>query len=152
MLLPGAWLQCDDGESRPILRGAIQTAAGRWIEAPFLVDTGADQTVFSAAILSLLGLPTEPTPYQLLGVGGTGSSVLVRAAIHFTNEAGKPILFRGQFAAFTELESLDMCLLGRDITRLFAAVVDFPQGVVCLARPPPSLPDSMILPPGSRSR
>jgi hypothetical protein len=59
MLLRGCWLQCDDGEARPILRGSIQTAAGGWIEAPFLVDTGADQTVFSAAILAALGLPTE---------------------------------------------------------------------------------------------
>ena len=66
MLLRGSWLQCDDGEARPILQGAIQTGAGGWIEVPFLVDTGADQTVFSAAILSALGLPTEPTPYQLL--------------------------------------------------------------------------------------
>jgi hypothetical protein len=138
MLLRGSWLQCDDGESRPIVSGAIQTAVGHWIEVPFLVDTGADQTVFSAAILSLLGLPTEPTPYNLLGVGGTSSSVLVRAAIQFSNEDGKQILFRGQFAAFTELEALDMCLLGRDITRLFATVVDFPQNLVCLVRPPHS--------------
>jgi hypothetical protein len=136
MLLRGSWLECDDGEARPILRGAIQTGAGGWVEAPFLVDTGADQTVFSAAILSALGLPAEPTPYQLLGVGGTSPSVAVRAAIHFTNETGTKILFRGQFAAFTELEALDMCLLGRDVSRLFAVIVDRPQNVVCLARQP----------------
>jgi hypothetical protein len=136
MLLRGSWLECDDGEARPILRGAIQTGAGSWVEAPFLVDTGADQTVFSAAILSALGLPTEPTPYQLLGVGGASPAVSVRAAIHFTNEAGTKILFRGQFAAFTELDALDMCLLGRDISRLFAVMIDRPQNVVCLARQP----------------
>jgi hypothetical protein len=136
MLLPGSWLQCDDGEARPILRGAIQTASGNWIEAPFLVDTGADQTVFSAAILSLLGLPTQTTPYQLLGVGGASQSVIVRTAIHFPNEVGTNIRFRGQFAAFTDLESLDMCLLGRDITRLFSVIVDFPRDLVCLVRPP----------------
>ena len=136
MLLRGTWLTCDDGEARPILTGAIQTATGGWVQAPFLVDTGADQTVFSAAILSALGLATESAPYQLLGVGGTSPSVLVRAAIQFTNEVGTKILFRGQFAAFTDVEALDMCLLGRDITNLFAVIVDRPQNVVCLARPP----------------
>ena len=136
MLLRGTWLECDDGEARPVLRGAIQTAAGDWVETPFLIDTGADQTVFSAAILAALGLPTEETPYRLLGVGGASGSVLVRGAIHFTNETGTKILFRGQFAAFTTLEAIDMCLLGRDIAKLFTIVVDQPGNTVCLIREP----------------
>jgi hypothetical protein len=75
-------------------------------------------------------------PYQLLGVGGASPAVSVRTAIHFTNETGTKILFRGQFAAFTALEALDMCLLGRDITRLFAVIVDRPLDLVYLARQP----------------
>ena len=35
-------------------------------------------------------------------------------------------MFRGQYAAVTELEALDMSVLGRDITGLFAVVVDEP--------------------------
>jgi hypothetical protein len=43
-------------------------------------------------------------------------------------------VFRGQYAAVTELEALDMSVLGRDITGLFAVVVDEPGSVVCLLR------------------
>jgi hypothetical protein len=41
-------------------------------------------------------------------------------------------VFRGQYAAVTELEALDISVLGRDITRLFAVIVDWPHDVVCL--------------------
>jgi hypothetical protein len=41
-------------------------------------------------------------------------------------------MFQGQYAAVTELEALDISVLGRDITRLFAMIVDWPHDVVCL--------------------
>jgi len=41
-------------------------------------------------------------------------------------------VFRGQYAAVTDLEILDMGVLGRDITRLFAVIIDQPGDVVCL--------------------
>lgn len=42
------------------------------------------------------------------------------------------MVFRGQYAAVTNLEILDMSVLGRDITRLFAVIIDQPGDVVCL--------------------
>lgn len=42
------------------------------------------------------------------------------------------MLFRGQFAAVTDLEALDLSVLGRDITGLFAVVVDQPGNLVSL--------------------
>jgi predicted aspartyl protease len=132
MLIYGSWLVCDDGVSRPIVRGEIQTAAGEWLEAPFLVDTGADRTVFSAAIASMLGVSSSATPHQLMGVGGVSDSVLLQTALRLTTEAGTKAVFQGQFPAFIALESLDICVIGRDITNLFAVVVDRPREVVCL--------------------
>jgi len=41
-------------------------------------------------------------------------------------------VFRGQYAAVTGLEALDISVLGRDITGLFAVIVDRLQEVVCL--------------------
>ena len=41
-------------------------------------------------------------------------------------------VFRGQFAAATEVDALDINVLGRDITGLFAVIVDQPGDVVCL--------------------
>ena len=41
-------------------------------------------------------------------------------------------MFRGQFAAATAAEVLDMSVLGRDITGLFTVIVDQPGDVVFL--------------------
>ncbi|MBI2808427.1 MAG: hypothetical protein HYX68_25860 [Planctomycetes bacterium] len=45
---------------------------------------------------------------------------------------GTSVSLHGEFAAFTDPAALDMSVLGRDITNLFAAIVDRPRDVVCL--------------------
>ena len=52
MRINGLWYAGDDGIRRPVIRGEVLTSTGLWIKAPFLVDTGADLTVLSAAILA----------------------------------------------------------------------------------------------------
>ena len=52
MQINGEWAAGDDGIVRPIIRSEILTNTGLWIKAPFLVDTGTDRTVLSAAILA----------------------------------------------------------------------------------------------------
>jgi hypothetical protein len=47
------------------------------------------------------------------------------------NDGGTAV-YRGHFAAFMELEALDMSALGRDISNLFALIVDCPRDQVCL--------------------
>ena len=54
MLIAGKWLICDDGVVRPVLRGEVLAGDGSWERVEFLVDTGADCTVFSAATLAKL--------------------------------------------------------------------------------------------------
>jgi hypothetical protein len=56
MLISGVWHVCDGGVLRPVVRAEIQASAGSWVNAPLLVDTGADRTVFSADILQALRL------------------------------------------------------------------------------------------------
>ena len=132
MRIDGAWRLCDDGVVRPLLRGHVRTANGQWRQAPFLVDTGADRTVFSADLLEALGLLPAIGSQQLEGIGGQVASVVIATQIRFTRETGAEILFTGQFAAFIDLTSIDMSVLGRDLTNLFAVIVDRPQEVVCL--------------------
>ena len=55
MLIHGLWFLCDDGLVRPVLKGEVRRPAGDWCKLPFLVDTGADRTVFSADVLELFG-------------------------------------------------------------------------------------------------
>jgi hypothetical protein len=45
---------------------------------------------------------------------------------------GGKAVFRGEYAAFTSLEAIDISVLGRDIMEMFAVIVDRPGEVVCL--------------------
>jgi hypothetical protein len=132
MLISGRWLLCDDGVVRPIIQANALAADGSWEEVDFLVDVGADRTVFSAPILATLGVAPMPTSKQLGGVGGAAPTVAIDTQLRLRREDGSGVLFRGTFAAFTLPESLDMSVLGRDITNLFAAIIDRPGDVVCL--------------------
>ena len=55
--IDGEWLLCDDGIVRPVIRGEILDSDGLWVPSAFLVDTGADRTVFSAEVTVR---PTSP--------------------------------------------------------------------------------------------
>lgn len=117
---------------RPVIYGEILAGNGAWVLAPFLVDTGADRTVFSAVVLAALQLQPISTQEYLGGLGGITRSVMVETQLHFSLEAGGTVTFRGQYAAVTAPETLDMSVLGRDITGRFAVIVDRPDNVVCL--------------------
>ena len=132
MRIDGAWNLGDDGIARPVIRGEILTSRGLWMRAPFLVDTGADQTVFSAAILTAVSLQPRTAQDRISGVGGVVSSVIVETQIQFYRETGSTVVFRGQYRAVTEVEALDISVLGRDIMGLFSVIVDQPGNVVCL--------------------
>src|SRR5688572_5347068 len=70
MRINGEWSVGDDGMVRPTLRGEILAADGSWVQAPFLVDTGADCTVLSASVWTALGFHPYVTGERLGGVGG----------------------------------------------------------------------------------
>ena len=132
MRINGRWLLCDDGVIRPVIRGEVLADDGSWQPTEFLVDTGADRTVLSALTLEELHLQPRVTQDRLGGVGGIVDSVIVETRIRFSHETGNKVTFRGQYAACTQVESLDMSVLGRDITSSFAVIVDHPGNVICL--------------------
>lgn len=132
MRINGRWVLGDDGIVRPVILGEILASNGSWVRAPFLVDTGADQTVFSATILENLYLQPLNTQNRLGGVGGLVDSIVVQTQIRLYRETGRAVVFRSQYAAVTEVDALDISVLGRDITGLFAVIVDQPGNVVCL--------------------
>jgi hypothetical protein len=132
MLIPGAWILENDGVLRPGFRGEILRSGGAWLPVPFQADTGADRTVLSEDVLVALGLPLLPAPTQLAGVGGPTTTVLVDTQIQLVQVNGAVAVFRGRFFGFTQPEALDVSVLGRDITNLFALIVDRPQDVVLL--------------------
>jgi hypothetical protein len=134
MLISGRWHLCDDGSIRPVIQGEIEAGDGSWFAAPFLLDTGADCTVFSADVRGALHLPDTPQGPTLGGVGGAAASLTLETRIRLLREDGSPVLFRGRYPVLTSPEALDMSVLGRDITSLFAVIVDRPGDRVCLLR------------------
>ena len=132
MRISGQWLWCDDGIVRPAIRGEILADDGSWKTFEFLVDTGADRTVFSAATLAKLSLQPVTAEEGISGLGGRAASVLVETQIRLTRETSAKVVLRGRYAAVTELASLDIDVLGRDITGLFTVIVDQPGDAICL--------------------
>jgi aspartyl protease len=62
---------------RPMISGEILADNGSWEWSEFLVDTGADRTVFSAATLVQLGLQPFVMQEGIRGVGGMVDAVIV---------------------------------------------------------------------------
>ena len=132
MVISGVWHQCDDGLVRPVVRAEVLASNGSWVKAPFLLDTGADRTVFSADILTALRLPSLPTQDRLGGIGGEIASVNIETQIRLTRENNAKVILRGHYAGVTKISALEMSVLGRDVINLFAVIVDWPQPVICL--------------------
>ena len=132
MRFNGRWLQCDDGEFRPVIRGEILAADGKWRVLELLVDTGADRTVLTAEVLGILGLTPISTARQIGGLGGIVQSVWVSTQIRLTRDDGVKAAFRGEYVGCTDRDALDMSILGRDILDLFALVADRKQNVLAL--------------------
>ncbi len=133
MLIFGRWQACDDGIVRPIIEGEVLSADGAtWEPTEFLADVGADRTVFNAEFLTTLALPQLTAFHQLGGVGGAASTVVIRTQIRFALDGGRHLIMQGSFAGFTNPSAIDMNILGRDITNLFALIVDRQGDVVCM--------------------
>ena len=104
------------------------------VACDFLLDTGADHTVLTAELHRLLGLPSLPTARILGGIGGTAASVRVYVQIQLLKQDGQWINIGVEAFAFTEDNTTDLPILGRDVLNLFALVVDHPADIVCLVR------------------
>jgi len=124
MRLNGEWLQCVDGDIRPVIYGELLSSDGIWRGLEFLVDTGADRTVFSATALKRSMLSHFPPSIPIGGFGGVAETVVIQAQFRFSRDDGGTAVFRGQFAACTQVDALEMSVLGRDVLDMFALIVD----------------------------
>ena len=137
MRIVGKWLHCDDGITRPTIRAHVQGADGQAYSDDFLIDSGADRTVFSAALSDALNLPSDrPLPTTALaGVGGTTAFVLMETSIELIRDDGRPVIIRGEFAAFTDLQATDLSILGRDVLDNFDLILSRRRDEVLLLAP-----------------
>jgi hypothetical protein len=133
MYIPGVWLECEDGFVRPVLRGQVKSAAGDWVDVSFVLDTGADCTVLTSDVRELIGIEPADDGVRLSGLAGRSDAVLLKTRIVLFRSDGTPIRFKGDYSAVSGPHP-DMCLLGRDVLRDFAVIVDRPGNRVCLVR------------------
>lgn len=140
MRVNGKWLLCDDGVIRPVVPGFVRAADGQLVEVGFLLDAGADRTVFSADFCDLLrSLETRSNERTLLsGIGGSAGSIAVETVIGFRRDDQKVVTVHGSFGVFTERESADLSVLGRDVTNNFSVIYDYLNQIITLLAPPHS--------------
>jgi hypothetical protein len=134
MRIVGEWFRCDDGSVIPSVVAFVLAADGSVRGERFLIDSGADRTVFSAALAADLNLPANPRPDggRLAGIGGTGESVLVTSLIEFTRDDGQTVRIRGEYEAFTARQVIDFSILGRDVLNNFDLIVSRPRDEIQL--------------------
>jgi hypothetical protein len=132
MRINGKWKLCEDGVIRPVISGELLSGEGFWEAVELLLDTGADRTVFSAAMLAKLGLSMLEPEEDISGLGGVTGSVQIETQLNLPREDRRPVIFTSRFTAVTDPGALDLCVLGRDILDLFAVIIDRPGKVVCL--------------------
>jgi hypothetical protein len=138
MRVNGKWLLCDDGVIRPVIQGLVRTGEEQWVEVAFILDAGADRTVFSADFCELLQPLKKNGSEQILlsGGGGPANSMTVETVIRLRRDDQRLVSVRGSFAVFTEKESADLSVLGRDVTNNFGVIYDYPNRVVTLLAQP----------------
>ncbi len=115
----------------------IQNADGTLQSDDFLIDSGADCTVLSAAVFQRSNLPASPTGpgLGLVGIGGSGGFVVVSTVLVFRRSDGGTATVRGTIAAFTVSTPVHFCILGRDILDNFDVILSRPRNEVLLLAP-----------------
>lgn len=137
MRIVGEWLLCDDAVTRPVARARVAASDGTFWSDRFLIDSGADRTVFSAALLRKLRLPANQPPpgLALVGISGTSAYVVVRTVMEFNRDDGGPARVRGEFAAFTDPLATDLSVLGRDVLDNFDLILSRRRNEILLLGP-----------------
>jgi hypothetical protein len=138
MRVPGIWHPCDDGIVRPVLAIDVTDSVGQTLEELFLIDSGADQTVFSEGLLNKLGGSTAsaPTGVALAGIGGSQSYVQVAVILNLRRSDGGIATIQANFAAFTDPKATDLSILGRDVLDHFDVILSRRRDEILLLAPP----------------
>ncbi len=137
MRIEGEWLLCTDGITRPFVRVQVPDAQGNLVSDTFLVDTGADRTVFTSSFLQALQIAVTPVlGLNLAGVGGQSGYVEFSTYLEFRRADGGTIRVNGRFCGFTTPTAIDMNLLGREVFSFFDVIVSWQRKEVLLLAPP----------------
>lgn len=138
MQINGNWRLFADNVLRPCVHLRVRLSENYWQEFPFLLDSGADDTVLSADLLELVSHLENQTATKipLEGIGGAVDTILIETVLGFIKDDGTTFEYPGRFSVFTEISSSDISMLGRDVTDQFKVIYDRPDSAVLLLSPP----------------
>jgi hypothetical protein len=134
MRIIGEWLVCNDGVTRPVVRGKVKAADGSSRREEFLIDPCADRTVLGAGFMRKLGFSMIPAPEDLIlkGITGECGFVVARTVIELPSDDGGVAAIRGEYAAFTDDSATDLSILGRDVLNIFDVIISRRRNQVLL--------------------
>jgi len=137
MRISGEWLLCGDLATRPVITARVRGANDFFSMEQFLIDSGADRTVFNAGLLNRLQLPVSlpSSDESLIGVGGSGAFVLVTTTIELRRDDGDHTRINAVYASLTDPLAIGMSVLGRDVLNFFDVILSKPRNEVLLLAP-----------------
>ena len=134
MVISGWWQESDDGITRPMVTVNIIAADGSKVEQLFLIDSGADCTVFTLDLFSHLNFPASSNGQTtaLHGVVGATSGVIVSTSLMLQTTEGVNVSIKGNFTALTDPTAIDTSILGRDVLANFNVILSRRRNEVLL--------------------
>ena len=116
----------------PFIKASIRAKDGQWIEVFFLIDLGADGTYLPSKYAKKLGLQLDEakTKDNATGVGGQRVEHITTQLRFERNGAHRT--FDLEIGVFTQAESLDLPILGRDVMNFFTLLCDVRANLVWL--------------------
>jgi hypothetical protein len=118
----------------PFVKASIRTANEKWINVSFLIDLGADGTYLPSEYAKKLGIQLDEakTEDDVTGVGGQRAEYIPFITQLRFNRNGDEKIFDIEIGVFTQEESLDIPVLGRDIMNFFSLLCDVKANLVWL--------------------
>jgi len=118
----------------PFVEASIRVADGKWVKVFFLIDLGADGTYLPSEYLKKLGLQLDEAKSEdnVTGVGGQKVKyVPFMTQLRFRSNIVRRT-FDIEIGVFTQEESLDIPVLGRDVMNFFTLLCDLKANLVWL--------------------
>ena len=138
MQIHGDWLRRAGLPVLPLIEIYVRRADGSFTLDLFLIDSGADRTIFSGSLFQSLGISAmgSASGSTLFGIGGQFQPVDVATELEFRKTAAVPHRIAGQFAAATDPNAIDISILGRDVLDQFDVILSNRRDEILLLNDP----------------
>jgi len=135
MIFKGRYSQTNwNNPLAPFVEASVLAADGEWIDVFFLIDLGADGTYLPSKYMKELGIQLDEakTEDDVTGVGGRKVEYIpFITQLRFERNDNRRTLDLS-IGVFTQEESLDIPVLGRDVMNFFTLLCDLKANLVWL--------------------